>query len=614
MQFGGKPCRAITSKRIAARAECVSPRGRCIRLWCLALVSIGWISVVVSRLVSLQITNQATWQDWAVKQHLAEVKLASERGPIYDRRGRLLAVSVPAGSIYVRPGQVRDRAATIDAVSSALKIERSLVRERLESKSPFVWIQRQVPRAAAQRVLDLKLPGVGSVIESRRYYPFNHAASAVIGKVGVDGVGLSGLEQQYERILHGEHEESIIRKDALGNLIQVVADGEQESGLPRGSSLSLTLDASLQQILDQELEQGRIEARAKSTMGVLMDAASGEVLAMGQSPAMNFNVAKITHKDQLKNLVVETIYEPGSTVKPLIAAAALDANLLRAGDVLDCGHGQMKVGRSLIRDVHPYDALSLFDVVVRSSNIGMSRVGFLFGKDRLRAVLAGFGFGQPVTLGLPGSTAGILRPASNWAHIDEATHSFGHGFAVTPLQVVRAISSIANGGVLPEPRLFVEEGAGDEMRVLSPEAAQRAREMMYAVVEDEHGTGRRAAIPGLRVGGKTGTAERVREDGRGYEEGAYVSSFVGFADGATLGVPRTLSLIVVVDRPNANSIYGGTLAAPVFQRVMDRVMHNLATEAQLHPHDATSCVADLQKVADGKKSRPLALVDPSLRS
>ncbi len=610
MQAKRRKYRATVTRGLSPEPDCVSPRGRRMRVWCLGFVALAWTGVVVSRLVSLQITNKDTWQEWAVKQHLAEVKLASERGPIYDRRGRLMAVSVPASSVYVRPGQVKDKVATAAALAKTLKINKSLVIERLNSKSPFVWVERQLPRATVQQVLELQLDGVGSVIESRRYYPFNHAASALIGKVGVDGVGLSGLEQQYERVLHGEHVQSTIRKDALGNLIQVSADGNQGSDLPRGSSLSLTVDASLQQILDQELERGRRESRAKTTMGVLMDAETGEILAMGQAPAANFNVAKIAHKDQLKNLVVETIYEPGSTVKPLIAAAAIDAKLIGSAEMLDCGKGFMTVGRTTIKDVHPHARLSLFDVVVRSSNIGMSRVGFMFGKERLRDTLSHFGFGQSSNLGLPGSTAGILRPSKTWAHVDEATHSFGHGFAVTPLQVVRAVSAIANGGVLPQPYLFADRERPRAERVVSSTAAEQAREMMYAVVEDEHGTGRRAAIPGLRVGGKTGTAERVREGGRGYEDGAYISSFVGFTDGTSVGVSRTLSLIIVVDRPNTTSIYGGTLAAPVFQRVMQRTLQTLATEAQLHPREAAACATGIQEVSEESSS----VKRPTLRS
>jgi cell division protein FtsI (penicillin-binding protein 3) len=301
-------------------------------------------------------------------------------------------------------------------------------------------------------------------------------------------------------------------------------------------------------------------------------------------------------------LVVETIYEPGSTIKPLVAAAALDAKLTHPKEMLDCGNGFMTIGKSRIKDVHPHKELSVFDVVVRSSNIGMSRLGMRLGREQLRETLARFGFGSAGGLPLPGITGGILRASDGWARVDEATHSFGHGFAVTPLQVVRAISSIANGGVMPEPRLFLTQEPSVGQRVISDAVARQVREMMYAVVEDPQGTGRRAAIDRVRVGGKTGTAERVKEGGRGYEAGAYISSFVGFADGAPLGAPRTLSLIIVVDRPNTTSIYGGTLAAPVFNQVMERSLRTLATTATLDP------AAHLTR----PDIRPVALVHPNI--
>jgi len=321
-------------------------------------------------------------------------------------------------------------------------------------------------------------------------------------------------------------------------------------------------------------------------MGVLMDAYTGEILAMGQAPSLNFNTAKVVGRKDLKNLVVETVFEPGSIMKPLVAAAGIDAGVVTPTDMLDCGHGAMRIGKNTIKDVHPFDMLSLSDVIVRSSNIGISRVGFKLGKERLHNALERFGFGTESLIDLPGSTNGILRPVKDWALIDEATHSFGHGVAVTPIQVVRAVSAIANGGILPSPRLVLNESAGPVERVVSENASEEVREMMYGVVEDEKGTGHKAAIEGLRVGGKTGTAERPREDGRGYEEGAYVSSFVGFVDGSPLGIKRTLTLIIVVDKPNTNSIYGGTLAAPVFQKIMKRTLYNLATEEQLRPSGA----------------------------
>jgi cell division protein FtsI (penicillin-binding protein 3) len=269
-------------------------------------------------------------------------------------------------------------------------------------------------------------------------------------------------------------------------------------------------------------------------------------------------------------------------MKPIVAAAAVDAGVVTPKELINCENGRFPFSKHTIKDVHPSGVISFYDVVVRSSNIGMTKVGIRMGSERLYSYLRKFGFGQSSQLGLPGESAGILRAEPSWSKVDVATHSFGQGVAVTPLQVVRAIAAIANGGVLPQLSVVIgEQGIPKGNRIISERAASAARDMMYGVVEDEHGTGAKAVIPGLRVGGKTGTAQKAHPKGRGYMAGAYVASFVGFADGAPLGVSRNVTVMVIIDEPRAKSIYGGTLAAPVFQRVVDRSFKFLATKNQL---------------------------------
>lgn len=554
---------------------------RQVRLYLLTWAAVVWIVVLLYRLVDLQIANVDQWQNWALKQHLARLKLASERGPLLDRHGRLMAVSVPAGSIYVRPRQVKDRDLVVKNLAALLHLPFKEIEEKLAEKAPFVWIKRQVPRALAEKVESLGLAGLGFVMEARRYYPYNQAAGALIGKVGVDGVGLSGIEMLYERHLRGEEVSTLAFRDAFGKLIQRTP--AQALDLPRGDALRLTLDAEIQQILDEELEAGRTLARARAAMGVMLDAESGEILAMGQAPALNLNNATRNAAQDLRNLAIETVFEPGSILKPLVAAAALEARVVNSQEVLNCEGGQFVFGAHTIKDVHPFGALRFYDVVVRSSNIGMSKVGLRLGKDRLYDALLRFGLGSSSGLDLPGESAGILRRPVQWTGIDIATHSFGQGVAVTPLQIVRAISVFANGGILPELKVIQDGRFKSGRRIISEDTARLVREMMYGVVEDKHGTGRLAAIEGVRVGGKTGTAEKPRPNGRGYQPGAYVASFVGFVDALPLGLNKKVSLIVVIDEPRAASIYGGTLAAPVFRRIMQRSLHLLSAENNLRP-------------------------------
>jgi cell division protein FtsI (penicillin-binding protein 3) len=556
---------------------------RPMRLRIIGVFALLWTGILVARLYSLQVSDYERWQEWAIKQHVADVEIASERGPIVDRNGKLVAVSVPAESVYIRPRQVKDRHVVLKELSKQLKIKPTLIAEKLDSKQPFVWIKRQIPRHEARKVTELNLPGVGTVLESRRFYPYNNAASALIGKVGLDGTGLSGVESVYEKRLREEHMKTRAGRDAFGKIIHTSGgDASEPFAPPRGHELKLTVDADLQIIMDEELDIGRKEANAKQAMAVMIDSDTGEIIALSQSPSYNFNNPSKTSKNELHNLLVEAVFEPGSVMKPMVAAAAIDAGVVSANELINCENGRFPFSKHTIKDVHPSGIIPFHDVVVRSSNIGMTKVGIRMGSERLYSYLRRFGFGHSSELGLPGESAGILRPEPAWSKVDVATHSFGQGVAVTPLQVVRAVAAIANGGILPELSFVIDEGGIPEgRRIISDKAADAAREMMYGVVEDKHGTGAKAAIPGIRVGGKTGTAQKASQNGRGYQPGSYVASFVGFADGAPLGVGRNLTTMVIIDEPKAKSIYGGTLAAPVFQRVMDRSFRFLSTKSEL---------------------------------
>ena len=570
------------SERPAATSLALANQ-RPMRLRIIGVFALGWTALLVSRMYSLQVSDFETWQDWAIKQHVSEVEIAAERGPVLDRNGKLLAVSVPAESVYVRPKQVKDKDSVARELATLLELKPAAVREKLGSEQPFVWIKRQVPRYQVEKVASMKISGVGTVLESRRFYPYNQAASALIGKVGIDGKGLSGIESLYEKKLHVDPVKTKGTRDAFGKVIQVNQIGEEASfEVPKGDALRLTIDADLQLIMDEELELGRKDAKAKQAMAVMIDSTTGEIIALSQSPSFNFNNPATDSKSALRNLLVEAVFEPGSTMKPIVAAAAMDAGVVSPTEMINCENGRFRYSTHTVKDVHPSGTVTFYDVVVRSSNIGMTKVGLRLGPDRLYAYLRKFGFGGNTELGLAGESGGILRNVSGWAKIDTATHSFGQGVAVTPLQVVRATAALANGGILPPLSVVMDpDGPALGTRVVSEKAANTARDMMYGVVEDEHGTGSKAKIEGLRVGGKTGTAQKASPKGRGYMAGAYVASFVGFVDGSPLGVNRNLTAMVIMDEPHAKSIYGGTLAAPVFQKVMERSFKFMATKNQL---------------------------------
>lgn len=558
----------------------VSNKIRRERVVVLFILFVVVILVIICKLYVVQLVYPDKYLTIAGRKSFSTYTLASERGKIVDRNEKILAVSVPAASVYIRTKTIKqaDKNKVAELVADALKINPEDVLEKINSSEPFVWVKRQIPRELARRVDQLKLPGVGYFLESKRYYPYNNSGSALIGKVGVDGNGLSGVERTFEESLNKAIRNIQVSKDAHGKIIN---KSYEETELPKGDTIELSIDSEYQQIIDQELEAGRMKAKAKAAMAVLADAETGEILAMSQSPSHNFNEVSKDPKNELRNLLVEAVFEPGSIMKPIVTAQAIELGLTKASEIIFCENGKFKFGKHTINDVHPQGKLSVRDIVVRSSNIGMTKLGMRFGMDRLYKSLTDFGFGMPTNLNLDGESNGILRKIKNWSAIDVATHSYGQGVSVTPLQMVRAISAIFNGGYMIDLSLKkLNATQVKRHKILSPNTADEVTEMMYAVVEDEHGTGSKAKIPEVRVGGKTGTAQKASPKG-GYMAKAYISSFIGFADATNLGVKKKLVLLVSIDEPNCGVIYGGALAAPVFQRAMSRILNSEITRFEL---------------------------------
>ncbi len=559
------------------------------RLTVIFVPALLWAGLVVGNLYRIQLAGVERWRGRAEDQQFSEIALAGERGAILDRAGRVIAMSVPAASIYARPKSIKDRRAVIDAVAPIVGAEKASLAKSLESSQPFVFLARQVSRKIAEQVSALGLSGVGHLPESKRTYPYGQAASTLIGAVGIDGEGLSGIERVNEGRLGSAPVKARVARDAHGKLIQLPM-GDDAVLEPRvGHAVQLTLDIELQRMLDEELEQGRVASGARGAFGVMVNATSGEILAMSQAPSPNFNVLRRFNPRHLHNQAVEATFEPGSILKAVVAAGAVERGVVRPKEMINCEHGSFSYAGRTVHDAHPSDTISFFDVVVRSSNIGMAKVGDRLGRSNLYTMLSTFGFGKLTDIGLPGESAGILRPVSTWAQIDVATHAYGQGIAVTPLQVVRAFSALVNGGTLNPLRLIRGRPVRDEpQRVISPKTSEIIQEMLIGVVEEERGTGSFAAIPGVRIGGKTGTAQKARVGGRGYLPGKYMSSFVGFADGTDIGITDRLVLLVTMDEPTRGSYYGGIVAAPVFQRTMKRALEHLSVRTLLAPQDGAS--------------------------
>lgn len=597
------------------------------RIRCLGLFTLVFASLMIWRLYSLQGTEHLKWVKIASKQHHTSIEIQGARGTVVDTSGRTLAVSVPALAVGIHPQQIQNAVETAKRLAQVLEESPAEIKEKLASAKKFVWLARGVPAKKRAEIDALQVQGVEMFNEFRRYYPQGGIAGSVLGVVGTDGAGLSGVELQYDERLNASGYNLPVRRDARGRYLTVSALEEDQNsdqlllrGLKvyldrftspavddlgtgreparevlrrEGSDIVLTIDSVIQGIVEEEFNRGKEESRAAKVFGLIMDAETGEVLAMAQSPGTDPNNRNRPAIAALRNFVIQDSFEPGSTLKPLVAAAALDEKLVRLDEMFDCEGGQYHVAGHIIRDVHPIGVVPFPQVLVRSSNICIAKIGQRLGKKRLYGALRRLGLGQRTEIELSGESDGILRGVGSWADIDVATHSFGQGVSVTALQLVRAYAAIANDGVMVKPTLIKGTGSAVESeRVFSEKSARKISEILKEVTEDEHGTGRNAAISGMAVHGKTGTAQKARTDGRGYSSENILASFVGFVDGYEIGLKHKLVMLVAVDEPQVHPRWGGVVAAPVFRRSMERILSHLMTRDGMELRTASLASGD----------------------
>ncbi len=568
---------------------------------------------VATRLCVLQVVQFEKWDEMAQKQHITAKNIQGARGVVVDRLGRTLAASVETFSVGAHLRKIPDKAMLARSVSPLIGLSVNDIEQRLRSQSAFVWLARGLERDKQEAITALGNRGLSTTPEFRRIYPQGTLGGSILGRIGRDGKGQSGIELAFDEQLAAGNIHLSMRRDALGRLMPIQLTDPSDSPSERfmqffpgaslvpaawkrdaaqaaeaqtsnsfreeGGAIALSIDSLVQHILEEELEVGRAAAKAKRAFGLVMDAETGELLAVSNVPKL-FDPNKLTDvsPQDLRNPALQDAFEPGSTFKPLVAAAAVDQGRVRMDESMNCENGSYTVGRNRIRDVHPVGVVSLTEVLVRSSNICMAKVGQRMGRVRLRDSLKRFGFGSASGVELPGEASGILRPISDWRDIDVVTASFGQGIAVTALQMARAYAVLANGGILVAPSiLHKEERSEGAQRILKESAVRSVLKGLQGVTEDEHGTGKLARIDGVTVYGKTGTAEKPREDGRGYDPSKVISSFVGFVDGTGVGVTRKLVMFVAVDEPQTDIRYGGVLAAPVFSRSVSRILSYLVT-------------------------------------
>ena len=545
------------------------------RLLFLSIVLGIGVVTILARAFHLQVSRNEEWLERGRGQHETQVKLPARRGDIFDRNGRALAISANVPSVFAVPREVLDPEGTTARLVELLGVEPSKILPRLQKKNEFAWIARQITPVVADRLMTEALPGIHLVDESRRFYPNRTIAGALIGFAGVDGAGLEGLERDYDRHLRGKEYTFGIMRDARGR--ELLTGGFLPEVQLAGSSIVSTIDLRIQQVAEAALARQVEEMGARAGFVVVMEPRSGDVLAMAQTPPFDPNLFQEARAEEWRNQPVTDSLEPGSTIKPFLVAAALDAGKVTPESTFDGHGGAMQFGKKLIRDVHGVGRMTTYEVVKFSSNIGAVQVGQRLGKELYSSYLQAYGFGEPTGVGLAGEQSGILHPVSKWGQIHLATMSYGYGLSVTPLQMCRAMAVFANGGRLMRPRIvksvqnvrgqLLEEFPPREVRrVISEQAARQIGEALWMVTQ-KGGTGGRAVVPGYRVGGKTGTAHKVDPVVRGYSKNKVRSSFVGMVP---VDDPK-LVMYVLVDEPT-KAEYGGVVAAPIFRMIGQEVL------------------------------------------
>ena len=551
-----------------------------LRLYLLAAILLLWCGGICLRLVYLQIFRYGSFEQKAQHQQQRTFDVSARRGIIYDRAGHELAMSVSVDSAFAVPTEIPDLANTISLISRITKTDPRELLAKCKAAKTFCWVARKADSETADRIRALNLRGIYFQKESKRFYPKGELAAQVIGYVGTDDAGLSGIEREYDDQLHGEPGEMLISVDARKKWFGSV----EKQPIP-GQNIVLTIDQQIQYMAERELQAAIQETHAISGTVVVENPHTGEVLALANQPTFNPNVTRDITPEKLKNHAVSDAYEPGSTFKLVTISAALEEKLTTPSEMFDCQMGSIVINGMRIHDSRPHGLLSVSDVLAESSDVGSIKIGMRLGDDRFYKYIRGFGFGQQTGIELPGETRGMTKPPSRWSKVSFAAISMGQEIGITPLQLVGLISTMANDGVRVAPRIVaattepkgtpqtIAFQAQDSQRVVSSLTAAQMRQMMQGVVL--HGTGTKAVLEGYSSAGKTGTAQKVDPATHAYSHTKYVATFAGFAP---INNPA-ITIAVILD--SAVGLHqGGQVCAPVFHRLAQQVLEYLHT-----PHD-----------------------------
>jgi cell division protein FtsI (penicillin-binding protein 3) len=530
------------------------------------LLLMGAFAALVGRAFYLQVINNDFLQEKGESRYLRDIEVSASRGKIVDRNGDLLAVSTPMKSIWAIPGDARTMSTEQKRqLAALLDISVRDLDGKIAPEKTFVFIKRQVPPETADRIAALKLPGVHQEKEYRRYYPTGDMTAHIVGFTGVDDKGLEGVELAFQPNLIGRHGSRTVIRDRRGNIVEDIGALRPPQD---GKDIRLALDSKIQYLAYSQLKAAVEKHNAKAGGAIVLDTRTGEILALVNLPSYNPNNREHLSGAQLRNRAITDTFEPGSVMKPFTAALALELGKVRPETVINCAPGKLSIGPATISDAHPHGALTVAQVVQKSSNVGTVKMALGFPPKDMWEMLDSVGFGQAPNLGFPGEVHGRLRPWKNWRPIEQATMSYGHGVAVSLIQLARAYAIFARDGeTVPLTLIRSDEPPTHGARVFSQQTAREIRTMLEMAVQPE-GTAPKARVPGYRVGGKTGTAYKI--EGGVYVR-KYVASFIGLAP---IGDPR-LVVAVMIDEPTGGAHYGGDVAGPVFSQIMGGSLRTL---------------------------------------
>ncbi len=554
------------------------------RIGMLTLLLAALLLIAIARLIFLVAFDGPRLNSMAASEHTGEVQLAAVRGPIIDRNGEPLAISAETSSIYARPRELMAASSRAERanLAAALRISSAELDRRLHHPAPFVWLARHLPIEQGQQAEAASLDGVGDLTEYKRFYPESNLAASVVGMAGLDGQGLSGVELAYDRLIRGEPVKLRVYHDALGHPI-LDSPLSLKSSEP-GARVELTIDGGIQSLAESRLAEEVAASGARAGSAIVLDPWSGEVLAMA-----NVNAGRPGAHDRLHNAAIQDAFEPGSTMKGLLASIALQDGVADTTRRIWCEDGRFHFGRFTIHDDSPHGWLALPDIIEVSSNIGAAKIALALGTDRYYRGLRAFGIGERTGIDLPGEAFGLLRKEASWRNIDLANHGFGQGIAITPMQLAIAYAAIANGGMIVRPYVVkaIYSPDGSPILVHSPQVirpaltpaiAHQMNLLLRNVVNGAEGTARRARVDGFLVAGKTGTAQMVNPATGAYFQNRLVASFVGFLPADD---PRLVILVVLYDVGHGH--FGGLVAAPVFSAIATAAVRELDIAAPRPP-------------------------------